>query len=404
MKFDINNIDRSNWKKFRFDEIVYSISERVEPGETDLDIYVGLEHLDPETIHIKRTGVPSDVEGTKLRVYKGDVIFGKRRAYQRKAAIAHFDGICSAHAMVLRANEKAIDPKLFPFFMHSDYFMHRAIDISVGSLSPTINWGTLKTQEFLLPPKELQAQLAELLWAADEVIEKYDEVKQKIEKTKFRFLQEIINPLNKNQGLQETLFGLIPKNWEIKKVTEIADVGYGISDSVADNKDSALGCPILTGANINLDGTFELKDLVYYQVPTNERFLLKEGDLLFNWRSGSPFHVGKTAYFDLKEIFTYASFILRIRPKENFNSRFGWYLFNYLRETEYFIKGISQQVNFKMNAAVFREIELPVPPFDEQTNYANQLDQIRNSQLLSIRNIKEMNAIRKQLINQIFSA
>jgi type I restriction enzyme S subunit len=143
-QLDLRQIDRSGWKTYRFSQIARSISERVEPQQTDLTTYVGLEHIDAESIHIKRFGQPSDVEGTKLRVYPGDVIFDKRRAYQRKAAIAEFDGICSAHAMVLRANPAVIETRLFPFFLHSDLFMHRAIDISVGSLSPTINWGTLK--------------------------------------------------------------------------------------------------------------------------------------------------------------------------------------------------------------------------------------------------------------------
>ncbi|SDZ02449.1 restriction endonuclease subunit S [Nitrosomonas sp. Nm58] len=169
---DLKNLDKSNWKTYRFDEIAKNISERVDPNNTDLEVYIGLEHIDSDSIHIKRTGTPDDVDGQKLRCYPGDVIFGRRRAYQRKAAIATMDGFCSAHSLVLRANPEVIEPKLFPFFLHSDLFMHRAVDISVGSLSPTINWGTLKHQEFLLPPKDQQAQLAELLWAMDDVIEK----------------------------------------------------------------------------------------------------------------------------------------------------------------------------------------------------------------------------------------
>lgn len=168
---NIKNIDKSDWKVYKFSEIAKSISERVEPNETELETYVGLEHLDSESIHIKRFGKRDDVTGTKLRCYPGDIIFGRRRAYQRKAAIVEFDGFCSAHALVLRANPNVIDPKLFPFFLHSDTFMHRAVDISVGSLSPTINWGALKNEEFLLPPKDQQARLVELLWAADEMIE-----------------------------------------------------------------------------------------------------------------------------------------------------------------------------------------------------------------------------------------
>lgn len=167
----LDSLDKSTWQTFRFEQIARSIGERVEPSETDLETYVGLEHIDPESIHIKRFGTRDDVSGTKLRCYPGDVIFGRRRAYQRKAAICEFDGFCSAHSLVLRANPEVIDPKLFPFFLHSDTFMHRAVDISVGSLSPTINWKTLKTQQFLLPPKDQQAKLAELLWAADAAVE-----------------------------------------------------------------------------------------------------------------------------------------------------------------------------------------------------------------------------------------
>lgn len=178
-KIDLNNIDKSKWKTFQFEEIAAKISETVDPNSTTLDTYVGLEHLDAEDIHIRRKGTPDDVSGGKLKCYPGDVIFGKRRAYQRKAAIVDFEGICSAHAFVFRANQDVIDPKLFPFFLHSDQFMHRMVDISVGGLSPTINWGDLKHQEFLLPPKDQQTQLAELLWAMDEVVEREREVLEK---------------------------------------------------------------------------------------------------------------------------------------------------------------------------------------------------------------------------------
>ena len=121
-KIDLNNLDKSTWETFKFEEIAFKISETVDPNKTDLPIYVGLEHLDAEDIHIRRTGTPDDVSGQKLKCYPGDVIFGKRRAYQRKAAIVDFEGICSAHAFVLRANPEVIDPKLFPFFLHSDQF------------------------------------------------------------------------------------------------------------------------------------------------------------------------------------------------------------------------------------------------------------------------------------------
>ena len=62
-KIDLRNIDKSNWKTFRFDQIAKKISETVDPNSTDLTVYVGLEHLDAESIHIKRFGKPSDEIG-----------------------------------------------------------------------------------------------------------------------------------------------------------------------------------------------------------------------------------------------------------------------------------------------------------------------------------------------------
>lgn len=189
VKIDLNNLDKSTWRTYRFDEIVKNISERIDPNNTDLEVYIGLEHIDSESLHIKRHGTPNDVNGQKLKFYKGDIIFGRRRAYQRKAGIATTDGFCSAHALVLRANPEVIDPQLFPFFLHSDLFMNRAVDISVGSLSPTINWGTLKHEEFLLPPKEQQVSFAELFASSYIAIEYNISVLEKAKNT----YQSIVN-------------------------------------------------------------------------------------------------------------------------------------------------------------------------------------------------------------------
>ena len=166
------SINREKWSVIRFDQMAECLTVRVEPSETTLERYVGLEHLDPETLKISRWGTPSDVIGEKLHFWPGDIIFGKRRAYQKKLAVADFEGICSAHAMVLRARPEIVLPEFLPFFMQSDMFFERALSISVGSLSPTINWGTLAKQEFPLPPLDEQRRIAEILWAADEVITK----------------------------------------------------------------------------------------------------------------------------------------------------------------------------------------------------------------------------------------
>ena len=155
-------LSAQDFGSIKFDRLANNISERIEPKDTGLGIYVGLEHLDSDSLIIERTGKPEDVIGTKLKIYKDDIIFGKRRAYLRKVAVSHFDGIASAHSMILRANEKNIEKDFLPYFMQSDAFMERAVQISEGSLSPTIKWKTLASQEFVIPKREKQAQLIDI--------------------------------------------------------------------------------------------------------------------------------------------------------------------------------------------------------------------------------------------------
>lgn len=185
------------WKMVKFGDIAKHISKRVEPSETELEIYVGLEHLDPDSLKIKRHGVPSDVEGQKLLVKKGQIIFGKRRAYQRKVAVADWDCICSAHAMVLEANPENIIPEYLSIFMQSNEFMERSIAISEGSLSPTIKWKTLSAQKFFIPPVEKQERIIELhsasmkaLDAIDDAIESSHKLRRSLEDRYFSYLEE----------------------------------------------------------------------------------------------------------------------------------------------------------------------------------------------------------------------
>lgn len=162
--------------KYRFDQIALNSTEKKKPVEEDRFTYLGLEHLDSGSLKVSRYGSEVAPIGEKLVMRKGDVLFGKRRAYQKKVAIAPFDGIFSAHGMVLRPKEDVVDKDFFPLFISSDYFLDAAIKISVGSLSPTINWRDLKELEFELPDLESQKRLASTLWAMNETMDSYKEL------------------------------------------------------------------------------------------------------------------------------------------------------------------------------------------------------------------------------------
>lgn len=187
-----NHLKAKDFETVKFAKIAINISERVEPKKTELTTYVGLEHLDADNLKIERTGTPDDVIGTKLKIYKGDIIFGKRRAYLRKVAVSHFDGIASAHSMILRANEKNIEKDFLPYFMQSDTFMSRAVQISEGSLSPTIKNKTLAVQEFILPKKEKQKELISVFKQFDTTMEQLKQQRTTLKNLKQKLLNEIL--------------------------------------------------------------------------------------------------------------------------------------------------------------------------------------------------------------------
>ena len=194
--------------KYRFDQIAINSTEKKKPVEEDRFTYLGLEHLDSGTLKVTRFGSEVAPIGEKLVMHKGDVLFGKRRAYQKKVAIAPFDGIFSAHGMVLRPKENVIDKDFFPLFISSDYFLDAAIKISVGSLSPTINWRDLKELEFELPDMDSQRKLAEVLWSINDTMEAYKKlISATDELVKSQFIDMFGEPKNSPDAVSfETAF------------------------------------------------------------------------------------------------------------------------------------------------------------------------------------------------------
>jgi len=187
--------------KYRFEQIAINSTEKKKPVEEDRFTYLGLEHLDSGSLKVTRFGSDVAPIGEKLVMHKGDVLFGKRRAYQKKVAIAPFDGIFSAHGMVLRPNVDVIDPDFFPLFISSDYFLDAAIKISVGSLSPTINWRDLKVLEFELPDLETQRKLAAVLWSINDTMESYKKlISATDELVKSQFIEWFGDPVTNTQG------------------------------------------------------------------------------------------------------------------------------------------------------------------------------------------------------------
>ena len=262
---------------------------------------------------------------------------------------------------------------LNPHIINNEFIFYRLqIELKkIESLTPATTVKHLSKKDIenltlILPPEQEQRKIAAILSSVDEAIEKTEAIIEQTEKVKKGLMQQLLTKGIGHTKFKKTEIGEIPEKWEVKKIGEIASVEYGISESVSSNTDPSIGIPILTGANITLDGTLDLSKLVYIEKKQQERFQLKKGDLLFNWRSGSQHHVGKTAIFNLDGDYTYASFILRIRLNEDSHNEFYYYLLNYLKSIDYFIKNTSMQVNFKLNASSFKELLVVKPTLEEQ--------------------------------------
>lgn len=294
------NLNKQNWTIKRFEKIAFNISERVEPGNTTLNKYIGLEHLDSGKIKIDRYGTPDEVIGTKLKVYKGDVIFGKRRAYQRKAATVEFDAICSAHSMVLRANEREILKSLFPFFLHSDLFMNRAIEISEGSLSPTIKWRTLANQEFPLPPLSEQTQIAELFQGIESAIEQAEQQEKNLLNLKNQLLKELFG--------DKLQFGKYLNEKDFEKV-KFEKIAFNISERVEPketNHTIYVGLEHLDADNLKIDRRGKPEDVI------GTKLMIYKGDIIFGKRRA---YLRKVAVSDFDGIVSAHSMVLRANEK-----------------------------------------------------------------------------------------
>lgn len=187
----MNNItiNKTGWKKYKFGEVAIQTREVVDVENTNLTRYVAGEHMISEDIHLRKWGNVGDgyLGPAFIRRFSmGDILYGSRRTYLKKVALADFDGITANTTFVIKANEKLIEPILLVHLMLSHEFTEYSIKNSRGSVNPYINWKDIADFEFLLPPKSEQKRLAELLWAADEMIEK-----EKKELERIKYMREL---------------------------------------------------------------------------------------------------------------------------------------------------------------------------------------------------------------------
>jgi type I restriction enzyme S subunit len=381
---------KPGWKVWRFDQIATNVNTRIDnPSESGMEHYVGLEHLDTDSLKIRRWGTPDDVEATKLMFKKGDIIFGRRRAYQRKLGVAEFDGICSAHAMVLRAKPEVVLPEFLPFFMQSDLFMSRAIDISVGSLSPTINWKTMAVQEFVLPCKDEQLKIVELLSQFELQAERYNDALMELNKLKASLAQaEFVDsdvpavPLNQlcnKSGIQIGPFGAQLHSY----------------DYVTD------GVPVvmpadMTNGKIVLDRIARVSET---KVSELQQHKVRQGDILLPRRG----ELNRRAWVsEVEEGWLCGTGSIRIRVADGVNPRGVFYALSMPTTVSWLKANAVGTTMPNLNSKIVASIPIKLPRPERLNDVMNALDDLDFSERELTSRRQAAFALRSQLLNRLW--
>lgn len=350
---------------------------------------VGLEHMRSEEITLTKWDNGGDSSFTKM-FRKGNVLFGRRRAYLKKAVIAPFDGICSGDIIVIEAIPNRILPELLPLVIQNDALFDYAVSKSAGSLSPRVKWEHLKEYEFELPDLDKQRKLAEVLWAINDAVESYKKLLDATDKlVKARF---------------EEMFGgnaLVDLNYPVIQMDEVFNISSSKRILKSEWRDS--GIPFLRvrdmvrlAMNQPADNDFFVSDELYASLCESDG-IPQAGDIMVSATST----IGKCYEVKPGERFYYKDAdILRFRKKIDIDSTFFMYcmklpvLMNQIEAT----LGVTTVSHFLIARA--KTLKVPMPPMEQQQKFAAFVHQTDKSKSELEQALSELTATYKRILSE----
>lgn len=348
------------------------------------DHIVGLEHLIPQEVTL--TQWAENIENTFTKVFhKGDVLFGRCRAYLKKAAVAPFDGICSGDITVIEAKPNKIIPELLPFIIQNDNLFDFAVEKSAGSLSPRVKWSHLQNYEFELPDLNEQRELAELLWAAEETKQAYKKLLQtQSQLLKSKFI-ELFGDLSTNTSAQKV------------KISDVFELQMGKTPSRNNAKywDSPKYRWIsIADFNYFDDYTKDTKEYIS-EVAKNETGIkiVPKDTVIMTFK----LTIGKTAITS-ENIYTNEAIMAFInKQKYEVKTYFVKELLNYIdwsSVTKQAVKGCT------LNKNTIGNVLIPVPSIDKQNEYIEYAKSVKTTASKVQLSLTNLDKLTKTLLNQ----
>jgi type I restriction enzyme S subunit len=385
------NLDRSDWQLVKFGDVAIQQKQTVDRQNTKLTRYVKGEHMKSEDLHLRKWGELTDeyLGPAFIRKFdKGDILYGSRRTYLRKVVVAPFEGITSNTTFVIKANEERIDKRLLPFIMLSEGFSQNSIRNSKGSVNPYVNWKDIAGYEFLLPKKELQLELLEILWSADVSIQKSIDLL-----TKSKIYKDCL--IEKNLT-SRSLGGIL------KDYCDSDGVKIGPFGSLLHKSDyQAEGIPVVMPANI-IDGVISDRNIARISTQKAEQlknYRLKENDILFPRRGDLDKRaiVSKT-----QEGWICGTGTIRARLDKRVSARAVFFAVTSQSINSYLLASAVGTTMLNLNASTIKNIPLHIP---EGPDADIVLDNIENSVVSSNRienYIDSHIVLSKSILNRMF--
>ena len=354
-------------------------------GDKALSPVVGLEHLTPGEIRLSAWDVGGDNTFSKA-FFAGDVLFGRRRAYLKKAAQATVDGLCSGDITVIQARASRVSPDLLPFIIQNDAFFEFAVENSAGSLSPRVKWEHLANYEIDLPSMDEQRKLASLLWAAYELKGSYERLlRASDEMAKSRFIEMFGDPKTNPYGydlskLRNTC-SVITGNTPSRSVPQY--YGNFIEWIKTDN--------IVPGV---VNPTHAMEGLSQKGMAVGRT--VDEGAMLMACIAGSIASIGKLCITNRKVAFNQQ--INAIIPRD-YDIRFLYVMLQISKN--YLIEDVSKSLKGILSKTKLEDKVFFVPPIALQKQFAAFVEELDKSKVELQRCIADTDSIIKGLQNQM---
>lgn len=391
------NLDRRQWKRVKFGDVVQQSKEKVDPRDGTVSRVVAGEHMDSNELKIHRWGyVDEGYLGPAFhrRFRPGQVLYGSRRTYLRKVAVADFDGVCSNTTFVLSSKDtnELLDGYL-PWVMTSEPFHAFAVAESKGSVNPYVNFSDISKYEFELPPIAHQQQIADLLWAIEQSAQDERKLHQRSDDVLRAARNEGLCSMDAAPAILEDALMQITAGRSLQ----------GNSERVSSGRRGVLKVSAVGPTGFVAEENKELLD----QDSFLSRYALKSGDLLVT-RANTAEYVGRPAIVDCDYpnlMLSDKTLRLEVNPKIArvefllevlLSARVRAAIASAATGTGAAMKNISQEQ--------LRSIPVPLPQLGIQDAFLARLDTIRQAVEATSSATKVTNSLKHKIMNEVLGS